>query len=213
MLFAFIKAFLMGVIVAAPPGPVLFFVMQKTVCDSRKAGLYAGMGSAIADTVYAAVAVFALGLVKDFIDKNTPLIMLVGGLLVALVGWNMARKKVTGPVMEGGTDKKPFLWYSGQTMVCAFSNPAALFVAMFILAVFKLDSASLNFPAWLVLPFVFVGEISYWTLLTFLFKRFLHPGPRFLNIFSRGAGLVIVVFGLYLLVKGVIGIVATSGIQ
>lgn len=203
MLIAVLKAFLMGIIVAVPIGPVLFFVIQKTVCDGRRAGRFAGLGSAFADTLYAAVGVYALGLIRDFIDKNTPLIMLVGGLLIVLIGIGMFRRKITMP-KDGQKPSagKPMLWYSSQTAICALSNPTALAVAMGLLALLHLDSTSLDFPAWIVLPFVFAGELSYWWFVTFALNRFLHPSEKTLTIISRIAACIVICFGLFLAIKG-----------
>lgn len=206
MLICILKALLVGVLVAIPVGPVLFFVIQKTLCDSRRAGLYAGAGSAFADAVYAAIGVFALGLVRNFIDKNTPIIMLVGGILVFFLGFNMFRTKIEDPMSKGCEihRDKPWIWYSGQTALSALSNPAALVVAMGFLALFHLDSASLPFPAWIVIPCVFAGELIYWSVVTFILSRLLHPSHRILVIVNRLAGAAIMALSIYLAVKGLI---------
>ena len=205
MLISMLKALLVGVIVAVPVGPVLFFVIQKTMCDGRRAGLFAGLGSACADTIYATIGIFALGLVRNFIDRNTPVIMIIGGSLILLVGLNMVRARISVP--ENGKPKpksKSGLWYSAQTLVCALSNPTALAVAMGVLAVFHLDSASLDFPAAIIIPFVFAGEMLYWSLLTFALQKFLHLTPRVLQIMSHAAGCIIAVLGVFLAVKGLL---------
>ena len=205
MFISMLKALLVGVILAVPVGPVLFFVIQKTMCDGRRAGLFSGLGSACADTLYATVGIYALGLVRNFIDRNTPVIMIVGGTLILLVGLNMLRSRIDIP--EGGKtkpDDKSGLWYSAQTLVCALSNPTALAVAMGVLAVFHLDSASLTFPAWILIPFIFTGEMLYWSLLTFGLQKFLHLTPRVLQIMSRIAGGIIAALGIFLAVKGLI---------
>lgn len=205
MLISVLKSLLVGVIIAVPVGPVLFFVIQKTMCDGRRAGLFSGLGSACADAIYVTIGVFALGLVRNFIDKNTPLIMIVGGSLILLVGLNMVRTRISIP--EDGKPKpenKSGLWYSAQTLVCALSNPTALAVAMGVLAVFHLDSASLDFPAAIIIPFVFAGEMLYWSLLTFALQKFLHLTPCVLQIMSRAAGCIVAALGVFLAVKGLI---------
>ena len=206
MFISMLKALLVGVILAVPVGPVLFFVIQKTMCDSRRAGLYSGVGSALADTLYSAVGVYALGLIRDFVDRNVAYIMLVGGILIVLIGINMFRAKIRMPEDEP-EEPKNGLWYTGQTFLCALSNPTALAVAMGVLAAFHLDSASLAFPAWIILPFVFVGEVSYWTFVTFALDRFLHLTPRVLLIVSRVAGCIVMALGVFLFIKGLIMLV------
>ena len=66
MPFDILKALLIGILASAPVGPVSVLVMQKAFCHGKWAGLAAGAGSAIIDTFFAVVSLFAVMVVQDF---------------------------------------------------------------------------------------------------------------------------------------------------
>jgi threonine/homoserine/homoserine lactone efflux protein len=56
----FVKGVLVGLLIAAPVGPVNVLVIRRTLVHGRLAGLCSGLGSALADTTFGAVAAFGI---------------------------------------------------------------------------------------------------------------------------------------------------------
>ena len=204
-----LKALLVGICAAVPVGPVLMLVIQKTLSSGRAAGLMTGLGSAVADTIYAAVGFFTLSVIQDFVDRNQALIMIAGGVLIAIIGVTMFRKRIVFdpavPVRTPG--KLPLLSYALQSMVSVFSNPVAIAVMMALLASFSLASDTISSPAILIILFVGFGELLYWWVVTLLLNKFLKLNEKSLNILSKAASVVIIAFAVYLAAKGTIMIV------
>ena len=204
-----LKALLVGICAAVPVGPVLMLVIQKTLSSGRAAGLMTGLGSAVADTIYAAVGFFTLSVIQDFVDRNQALIMIAGGVLIAIIGITMFRKRISFdpavPVRTPG--KLPLLSYALQSMVSVFSNPVAIAVMMALLASFSLASDTISSPAILIILFVGFGELLYWWVVTLLLNKFLKLNEKSLNILSKAASVVIIAFAVYLAAKGTIMIV------
>jgi len=202
MIIDILKAMLVGVCAAVPVGPVLIMVLQRTLCHGRKAGVACGLGSACADTLWATLGVFALVLVQGFVNDHEGLIMTVGGVLIAIIGCLMFFKD-TSKEFNGG-ETAPKTGFALQTFSSAMSNPAALAVMLALLASFQLDKAHAGIPVWLVLICVFIGELCYWEVVTFMVSRFLKVTPRFLKMISRVAGAAIFAIGIFLIIKGII---------
>ena len=204
-----LKALLVGICAAVPVGPVLMLVIQKTLSSGRAAGLMTGLGSAVADTIYAAVGFFTLSVIQDFVDRNQAFIMIAGGVLIAIIGITMFRKRISFdpavPVRTPG--KLPLLSYALQSMVSVFSNPVAIAVMMALLASFSLASDTISSPAILIILFVGFGELLYWWVVTLLLNKFLKLNEKSLNILSKAASVVIIAFAVYLAAKGTIMIV------
>lgn len=198
----FLKAMLVGVFAAVPVGPVLIMVLQRTLRYGRKAGAACGTGSACADTLWAALGVFALALVQTFVSDHEGLIMAVGGVLIAVIGFLMFFKD-TSKELDTNVSA-PKAGFALQTFGSAMSNPAALAVMLALLASFQLDRAHAEIPIWLVLVGVFIGEFLYWQLVSFMVSRFLKVNARLLNLLSKIAGAAIVIIGIFLLIKGII---------
>lgn len=203
MTLEIIKALLTGFIAAVPLGPVLMLVVQKTMRHGRWKGFVTGLGSMVADTVYAGIAMLALGVVSEFVDDHTSLILIIGGVVVMLVGVVMACRQ-TPPGEEGEENRYTAVGYAFQAMLCAFSNPGVLALILACMAFFRLDAGSTVTPSWLLLCCVAAGEACYWFLLTKLVSKTLHFSPRVLVNLSRIFGCVIAVLGLVLSVKGLL---------
>ncbi len=77
-----------GVLMAAPIGPVNVLVIQRTVAGGFWAGLAAGLGAVLGDGLLAAIAAFSVTAICDVMSTYSGQIRLVGGLL--LIGFGLA---------------------------------------------------------------------------------------------------------------------------
>lgn len=202
MIVDILKALLVGIIAAIPVGPVLIMAIQKTLCRGRGAGLMIGLGSAFADAVYAAIGLFALSLIEDFIVSNQAVIMIVGGVIVGLLGANMFFSDVKLQLDGQGKTVSDFS-YAIQAVGSVFSNPAALATMLALLALFRLDSSSLDAPVWAVILCVSIGEFLYWLTVVTLLSTFVKFRESTLRLVSKIAGAGVAVFAIVLIIKGI----------
>lgn len=63
----FLKGILIGLIFGVPAGAVGAMTVQRTWEHGIKAGLLTGMGSSVADCIYAAIGAFGLTIISDFL--------------------------------------------------------------------------------------------------------------------------------------------------
>lgn len=204
MTIELLKAFLVGVIAAVPVGPVLLMVLQKTLCRGKAAGIMTGLGSAVADMIYAAVGLFTLSLIGDFIKDHEALITLCGGLILALIGANIFFKEVK--FSKEDAPGRLGLWScAAQSAGSALSNPAALAVMLALLASFGLGGPDARqSPAVLVALAVFAGEWLYWIVLVTLVSKGVRLNEKFMKIVTRVAGAGIICFAVVLAVRAII---------
>lgn len=204
MLLAFLKAFIIGVLAAIPPGPVALLVMQKTFTRGRWAGVVTGMGSMVIDSLYAFVAMMAVGVVLDTIHLYEAPILLVGGAVVAAVGFNMFMKKPAEDY-EGNSNKKTAVGYAFQCAGCALANPGAIAMILALVAFAGFSADTVDFPMWLLVPFVALGELTYWFFYTMAVKKLRRAvTSHSLTWINRIAGAVVIVLGIVLLIRGAI---------
>lgn len=205
MLSEVIKAILIGIIASAPLGPVSLLVMQKTFCYGRGAGMAAGIGSAIIDTLYALLCIFALMFIEDFIERNEALIMLIGGALVVTIGASMFFRTRIREVSPRLTSKSKAVQYAGQAALCALANPGAVAYMFALMTLFRIDPAGIHCPVWMVVLFVFAGAFLWWFGLVLAADRLRENFKlETLSRINKSAGAVVVVFGLVLVVRGII---------
>lgn len=205
MFFELLKAILVGVIASVPIGPVAILVMQKTATKGRVAGYATGLGSAIADTFFALVGVFAIGFARDFFMVNECIIMIIGGIIIIAMGIFMAMSKANKRRKIDVNKRSTLAGYAIQAAGSALANPGALAFSLSLVAVLNLDASSCMFPSWILVLFVAIGALGYWFLFVRVVDRFSSKlNEETLQHINRIVGIVVIVFGLGLLLKGLL---------
>lgn len=205
MLVELIKALLIGIVASAPPGPVALLVMQKTFCHGRGAGFAAGVGSAVVDTFYAVVSLFAFMFVGDFFESHEPWIMLLGGLLVAGIGLSMFFRKPLQKIQVADTTKSKAVRYALEAGGCALANPGALAYMFALVALFGLDVSESTAPMWLVVLMVLAGALIWWFSMAYVADKMRNNFKiQTLNRVNKVSGVVVIAFGVALVVRGII---------
>lgn len=90
VLVSVLAGIVIGLSLAAPPGPVNAMIASHTVTRSVRAGFVVGLGAATADTIFLIVSVLlhsAVGSIQGWI----PFIALIGAGLMAYLAWMTAR--------------------------------------------------------------------------------------------------------------------------
>lgn len=199
-MFDFVKAFLVGICASATLGPVLVLVLQKTLTYGKRAGIAAGMGSALVDTLYACIAVFAVTAVQSFIDENNTAIMIIGGAAVMVVGTTMVFRKKFPKKREKARVSAS---HPAQAALLALSNPGALALMFGLMIIFKIDSVE-SYKIVLILG-VTSGAVLWWIAFSTIADKL---GQRInmtaLLRINRVIGWAVVIFGLVMTVKGII---------
>jgi len=200
-----LQGIIIGFAIAAPVGPVGVLCIRRALADGRFAAFVAGLGAAVADTFYGAVAAFGLTLVTDFLtDHKTPL-SLVGGLFLMYLGWATLRAK--GDVQPAPEANAGLIRDFVSTFFITLTNPATILAFM---AVFASISAvqirnPMSLDAGLLIAGVFAGSAAWWGLLSAVTgsvrSRF---SPHWLTWLNRGSGVVLVVFGIGVLLSATI---------
>ena len=202
MVFAILKALVAGVLVAIPIGPILVMVIQRTLCYGPRCGRMVGFGAATADAIFAAIGLLALSLMKDFIERNQGWILLVGGLLVGVIGVGMLLRPVAVNLQDEPARMSPWTCY-WQGLGTTLSNPLALGIMMTLRAMFGLAEQGGFLPVVLA-PLVGLGECIYWFSVSAVLARYLRLNMRTLRILSAVAGAVVCVFGIVLVLRGLL---------
>lgn len=84
---SFTKALLLGLSVAAPVGPIGLLVVRRAVTSGPALGFVTGLGAAVADTLYAAIAVAGLGATAGaFLGPHASWLQMAGGTFLCWLG-------------------------------------------------------------------------------------------------------------------------------
>ena len=212
MVLFFLKAILVGLTAAIPLGPLGIMCIQNTLSKGRWSGFAVGVGSSVADTFYASIALLSVSFISDFLDRNSSLVMVIGGAIVMLIGLQIAlknpikdlRRPLAGSI--GSRHARDLL----KGFLMTITNPGALVLMLGLFAFFRLDLGS-GYRAYAVLVAlggIFLGTASWWFLLSSgisLFrKRF---RLRQIIVINRISGIIIALIGLASLAEGLAQII------
>lgn len=98
----FFRGMLIGLLFGVPAGAVGAMTVQRTWNYGTKAGLLTGMGSSVADCIYACIGAFGLTVISEFLLKYQNVINLAGGGLILYMGLHLifGKKEADANVVE-----------------------------------------------------------------------------------------------------------------
>lgn len=185
-----------GFAIAAPIGPVGLMCIRKALADGRSAAWMAGLGAALADTVFGAVVGLGLGAVSVFLQGHADMLKLLGGLFMVAIGvhtWRAAAVALEPAEGKGPGALRDFV----STFAITITNPGTIlgvtgvFIAMGT-AARPMDLAQ----SWQLVLGVFTGSALWWAVLTELTilvrARFT---PERMRLFNHISGALLMVFG------------------
>jgi threonine/homoserine/homoserine lactone efflux protein len=204
---------IIGVLVAAPIGPVNLICIQRTLAYGSLNGFFSGLGGAVGDCVFAAVSAFGLTAISRLIEGYSMTLKIVGGIILLGYGIHNFYAKVTDPrsgcpdETKTAGDATLFAAIAG-TFALTITNPATLigFAALFAgFGAIAGEDATFADAAAVVLG-VFMGSTLWWfaiTTLTGTFHRHIDAGA--MRTINHVSGAIVVAFGLLVLADVVFG--------
>ena len=157
-----------GVAAAAPVGPINLLVIQRALCHKQASALILGLGGALGDAVFAAIAAFGLAAVSLLLDEHEQLIRVCGGLVMlafAVVIWRAA------PHLDKTAQHVSWLRMSVMTFGMTLTNPATLFFFLGSFGAIGFTAIGHDTPrhlvnSGLVVAGVFAGSMLWWLLVS-----------------------------------------------
>jgi threonine/homoserine/homoserine lactone efflux protein len=196
------RAIVLGFTIAAAVGPISLLTIRRTLAHGRVYGMASGLGVALADGTYAAIAAFGLTAVTNLLVGGRVVLGLVGGVVLLYLA---IRTILSRPTVAASADERPgllgaFVSIYGLTM----TNPmtivsfAGLFAALGLATTRAVDAATLTLG-------VFAGSACWWLVLVgavgWLRSRVTLRGLVWVN---RVSGAILLVFAVAAIVSVVV---------
>jgi threonine/homoserine/homoserine lactone efflux protein len=200
------RGLILGFTIAAAVGPISLLTIRRTLAHGRIYGLASGMGVALADAMYGAIAAFGLTAISSLLVSGRVALGLLGGAFLVLLGW---RTMTTRPGEAASVADRPglggaFLSIFGLTM----TNPMTILSFAALFAGFGVGEGGAE--AALIVVGVFCGSAGWWLLLTSVVSALRSRVTlRWLTWVNRVSGGVVIGFGVVAVVGA--ALVATGG--
>lgn len=190
--------YVIGIITTAPVGPVNIMAIQHAAQNGFSQGLFVGLGAVVADTIYAAVAVFGVSAITLFVEGQFDLIKCVGGLLLIVFGikiFNTHPHLGSDPNGRGGG----FLGDATAAFFMALTNPGTIlaFIAIFGGLGDLRPQHGDHLGALAMVGGVAAGATSWWAFVSATVSHFRGKiDDSWLDRANHVAGFILVAFGL-----------------
>lgn len=213
ILYTLLIGILIGILVAAPMGPVGILILRDTLHRGRFNGFLMGIGASVSDTIYGLIAYLGVGLVLNFIEENDLVIRFVGSCVMLAFSYYLYRTPVK-QTLNSNQEKKLDEQTGWHKIVTAFiitvSNPLIVFffLALYSRFNFVFDGKGYLLHLIIAMAAIAAGGILWWTLFTWLIarlrKHFTISGIKWIN---RIVAIIFTLIGLVGLVNCLIMIV------
>ncbi len=199
------KGILIGLLFGIPIGAVGTTTVQRTIANGWRAGLITGLGSSVADVIYACIGAFGLTFISDLLLKYQRGIVLVGGTFVIFMGisaWQKPFHKIT----ENKNTKINWLQMFGTSFLIGITNPAAILTFLFAFTYFGINQISSVINGIAIVVGVFFGTFIWWSILSFgtdvvAKKSSIKKFSKLNSVF----GTILIIFGVVVLSRGILG--------
>lgn len=196
---------IIGVLVAAPVGPVNVLCIQRAIERGFWGGIAAGLGAAAGDGLIALCAGLGVGAISGAIAHHRDAIEIIGGLALLAFG---VKLYLTAPRLapavapdEANTSLKDFVWDIPQTFFLTITNPGAV---LGLFAIFGGISTFVEVQSTIdvltMVAAIVAGSLAWWIFLSNIISRHRHRvDAAQLRRINKVAGLLLLVFGAVLI--------------
>ncbi len=198
----FAAGMIIGIMLAAPVGPLALICIQRAVARGGMHGLASGLGIAVVDAVYAGIVALGLTLVSGFLLQYQLPLRTLAGTVLLFIGCRV----FSAPAGSART-----LQEGEATLFGAFSSMAGLTAAniftIITIGIFLSGSGIVISSASPVYGLVFAGgvftgETAWWLVACTLLGSITHRiSPSGLTLINRVSGIIIVLAGLALILS------------
>ncbi len=210
LLMVLLQGYVVGIAIAAPVGPIGLLCIRRTIEHGIFMGFSTGMGAAVADTIYGAIAAFGVSAALDFLQGHQTGFRIVGGVFMLIVAIRTFRQKPAAEEQEvaRAPDSRTVIAGFMTGLSLTLTNPATILAFIAVFAGFGLGANLGTFNAATMVLGVFLGASSWWLALSSGVAAVRHHiTERGLVMFNHCTGVGLACFGLWALTTAFTSIV------
>lgn len=204
LLLYILKAWLIGIAVAAPVGPIGTLCIRKTLELGFVGAIAVGLGAAFADGIYGLVAALGLTGISHFLLQKIVLIKFIGGLFLLYLAYIELKTKTT--VSETTLDKnKNLARLTLGVFFLTITNPMTILSFIGIFASISSGGSITTSETLGMVVGIFLGSMTWWIILGAIITKIKHKlsesairGIRYLS------AIILAGFGVYAIAGSVI---------
>jgi threonine/homoserine/homoserine lactone efflux protein len=203
------RGLILGLMLAAPVGPVGLLCIRRTIRKGLFTGFASGFGAAFADALFGACAAFGVAAIIDLMRTYSQSIHVVGGIILLIGAWHTWRDEPHEPhpeIIEAKVNGR--LGEAAKALISSFvitlTNPVTLFATLAVVAAF--GGLHNSREASIIVLGIFAGSSLWWLVLSggvsLVRHRFTENSVVWIN---RGTSVALAVIALWAMGSGILG--------
>lgn len=193
-----IQGFFLGLALAAPVGPIGLLCIRRTLEHGPGIGVATGLGAAIADTVFGAVAVFGLTTVLTLASGYDTTLRLCGGLFLLVIAIKTWDSRPAPP--DDVPDTRSYVLGFAIGLGVTLTNPVTILAFVGVFATVGIGGTLGHLHSATLVAGVFLGSAAWWLALCSGIAMIRHRvSEDHVLIINRYTALALAVFGIWAL--------------
>ncbi|NGX58610.1 MAG: hypothetical protein K940chlam3_01517 [Chlamydiae bacterium] len=196
-MFDLLNGLAVGLAISAPLGPIGMLCLNYAFTQGFRLAVFAGLGAAVADTIYASITGFGLTFLSEWLLEHYLIFGIFGGLFLIYLGYRIF---TSAPIERIATvthtnELQAFL----STLLFTISNPLTLIVfATLFGCLTTTERIRTHLETSFLVIGVFAGSMLWWTILS-LTASLLRSriNIKILNLVRKVVGTGIMSFGAF----------------
>lgn len=192
---------IIGILVAAPVGPVNVLCIQRAIHRGFFGGVAAGIGAVLGDGLIALFAALGVGAISGAVQDYRSVIQVVGGVALIAFGlklyWTAPHVEPASTARDGKGTLADYVWDIPQTFFLTITNPGAVLGLFAIFGgVSTFVDVHTNADALALVAATMGGSFAWWVVLSHMIGRIRHRFSEMtLAKINRIAGILLIAFG------------------
>ncbi len=200
----FLKAFIIGLSIAMPIGPIATFLIKNSLERGWKMGFAVGLGAALVEGFYGFVVSGGFVIISDFVKSYANQISVVGGLLLIYLGWREISNCRVSQFDELKVKPQNFPRTVIFVSLLTLANPMTMLFFAGVIASMSKEIFDIHKTLIMVLG-TFLGSLTWTTFLSGIVASMRHKiEQKWVIRIKFISGVIISIFGLLALLDVII---------
>jgi threonine/homoserine/homoserine lactone efflux protein len=159
----FYRGLVLGLMIAAPVGPIGLLCIRRTIHKGFLIGFTTGLGAAGADTIFGAVASFSVAAIVDFLKHYEYPIRIIGSVFLLFIAYHTWYDPPRQPP-QNKLSATGVLAALISGFVITMTNPVTMFAILAVVATF--GGLHGDHDATIIVAGIFSGSTLWWVILS-----------------------------------------------
>jgi threonine/homoserine/homoserine lactone efflux protein len=196
---------LIGLLFGIPVGAVGTLTIIRTLRYGAGTGLLTGLGSSVADCVYACISACGFSAISELLLKYKIIVFISGGCFLIYLGIHLwSKRRDNERYKEKKRDPKTKMQFFLSAFFIGITNPAAVFSFLFAFSYFGVGGRLEVPDGILLVTGVFLGTMCWWAALMVALKHLREKVKCYEMTIARICGTILILFGLRVMIRTII---------